>query len=321
MMKNDSPLLSIGLPVYNGGRFLRGALTSILQQSFSDFELIISDNASTDDTPTICAEFARYDGRIRYSRNETNIGLARNHNRTFLLSRGRYFKWAAHDDEYDPAMLSTCVDVLERVGRHISVVYCAAQIIDALGNPTAVRSDRVASSDPRPSRRLARFLNNHALFNFSFGVIRSDILRLTPLYGAFPVSDVVLFAELAMRGGLYEVDEPLLRLRFHEGRSFEAHKAPHALWLLFDPAAGGSRMFQSIAARVRLELLKTVWRVPNTSRERAALLAVAVGVPLVRTVRKYGGRQRRKVLQALLSRQRRIRPGTHIPPNVGDWGR
>jgi glycosyltransferase involved in cell wall biosynthesis len=99
------PRVSIGLPVYNGQNYLRCALDSILQQDYTDFELIISDTASADASPGICQELARKDGRVRYYRNETNIGARGNYNRVFELARGEFFKWASHDDEFHPSGL------------------------------------------------------------------------------------------------------------------------------------------------------------------------------------------------------------------------
>ena len=97
-----SPLVSIGLPVYNGDRYLAEALDSILAQSFADFELIISDNASTDGTQDICETYARRDERIVYSRLPENLGAAPNYNRLVEMARGELFKWAAHDDRIKP---------------------------------------------------------------------------------------------------------------------------------------------------------------------------------------------------------------------------
>ena len=97
-MLNNQPKLSIGLPIYNGEKFLEQAIESLLSQTFKDFEIIICDNASTDKTHEICKAYVARDNRIHYYRNETNIGCARNFARVFELSSGEYFKWAAYDD-------------------------------------------------------------------------------------------------------------------------------------------------------------------------------------------------------------------------------
>src|SRR5689334_17075101 len=99
---NSRPLLSIGLFVYNGERFIEKALDSILSQTFRDFELIISDNASTDHTGDICQAYAKRDDRIRYYRNQKNMGAGWNVRRVCELATGKYFKWAAADDMLEP---------------------------------------------------------------------------------------------------------------------------------------------------------------------------------------------------------------------------
>src|SRR6267142_2279410 len=120
------PKVSIGLPVYNGEKYLRFALNSVLQQTHDDFELIISDNASTDATQKICREYAAKDQRIRYDRNETNIGAVGNYNRVFELGRGEFFKWASHDDEFHPSLIEKCLKVFEQSPASAVLVFSKA---------------------------------------------------------------------------------------------------------------------------------------------------------------------------------------------------
>jgi glycosyltransferase involved in cell wall biosynthesis len=108
-----SPRVSFGMPVYNGAKTIASALESILGQTFADFEVIISDNASTDATSGIAQDFCKADRRIQYFRNERNLGAHPNFNRAFTLSRGEYFKWAAHDDVIASDYLEKCVRVLD----------------------------------------------------------------------------------------------------------------------------------------------------------------------------------------------------------------
>ena len=115
------PLVSIGMPVYNGENFVKGALDSILAQTFQDFELIISDNASTDKTKEICQKYAAKDQRITLLCNEKNVGAAKNYNRTFYASSGKYFMWLAHDDLIATEYLERCVEILEQ---NPSIVLC-----------------------------------------------------------------------------------------------------------------------------------------------------------------------------------------------------
>src|SRR5260370_35870186 len=106
-----TPQVSIGLGVYNGEPFLKDTLDSILAQTFEDFELIISDNASSDHTEEICRNYAARDRRIKYSRNPVNLGLYTNLNEVFRRSFGQYFRWSAADDLFEPTSLEVCVDV------------------------------------------------------------------------------------------------------------------------------------------------------------------------------------------------------------------
>src|SRR5579871_3942080 len=106
--------VSIGLPVHNGERYLREAIDSLLAQTYRDFELIISDNGSTDGTEAICRAYAAADPRIRYYREEQNRGCAWNWNRVFALARGEIFKWAAHDDVCAPRLVERCLEALDR---------------------------------------------------------------------------------------------------------------------------------------------------------------------------------------------------------------
>ena len=112
-MATDRPRLSIGMPVFNGEKYIRCALDSILSQTYKDFELVISDNASTDKTESICLKYKEQDNRIRYYRNKKNIGAPSNYNRVFLLSSANYFKWAAHDDMIAPEYIEKCMEILE----------------------------------------------------------------------------------------------------------------------------------------------------------------------------------------------------------------
>src|SRR3954470_23138397 len=108
-----TPRVTIGLPVYNGARYLAEAIESVLAQTFTDFELVISDNASTDATAAIALQYAARDPRVRYSRNRENIGSARNFGRAFELATGEFFKWMASDDLISPEFLENCVAALD----------------------------------------------------------------------------------------------------------------------------------------------------------------------------------------------------------------
>src|SRR3954447_19823090 len=110
----SSPLLTVGMPVYNAEQFLAKALDSFLDQTFKDFELLISDNASTDRTEEICRKYAARDRRIRYFRNAKNMGAGWNLRHVYSLAKqATYYKTAAHDDFLEPTFLEECIAALE----------------------------------------------------------------------------------------------------------------------------------------------------------------------------------------------------------------
>ena len=108
------PRVTVGLPVYNGQDHVGRAIESILAQTLEDFELLVSDNRSEDDTWRICLEYANRDSRVRCVRQETNIGANSNFNALFQLSRSEYFKWAGSDDQWHPTFLDRCADALDQ---------------------------------------------------------------------------------------------------------------------------------------------------------------------------------------------------------------
>ncbi len=294
-MQHPLPRVSIGLPVFNGEKYLAKALDSLLAQEYEDFELVISDNASTDKTGQICEKYARSDRRVRYYRNKHNIGLAPNHNLVFSLSRGEFFKWAAHDDECRPQMLKRYVEAFDAAPKSVSVVYSACECIDAQGNPLGIYSDHVDKKNAGPARRLAYLLRRISIYNCSLGLIRSSVLWETRGHGSFPAADRVLLSELAMLGEFIEIPEPLLRLRIHEERSFAQNMSAQALREFFDPANKTRRSFLTIEGRVQLELLRSAWRIPQRVSDKLSCLCVVLAVPSWRKFKSWGGRQKRRL--------------------------
>jgi glycosyltransferase involved in cell wall biosynthesis len=264
-MSGTKPTISIGMPVYNGENHLVPALDSILAQSFSDFEVIISDNASTDGTAEVCRKYRARDARIRYYRNPRNFGAAKNHNQVFELSSGKYFKWASHDDMLAPDFLSRCVSVLED---DPSVVLCYAKmiLIDDFNKTTAPLQETVASvASSSPSERFGGVILHDRLCADIYGVIRSDVLRRTSLIASYVGSDRTLRAQLALLGRFYEVPEHLFFLRDHAARSVRSMPAHHQRVAWFDPERTDQKVLPHW--RILLEYWKTVERAPLTSRQ------------------------------------------------------
>jgi glycosyltransferase involved in cell wall biosynthesis len=228
--------VSIGLPVYNGARLLPQALSCLLGQTFGDFELIICDNASIDETQQICLDHAARDRRIRYVRNERNLGANANFNRTVALSRAPYFKWAAHDDLYEPSYLATCVKILDARPETI-LAHSATAFIDDDGQEFAWEDAAGAYVDPRTSARFypdsidigsrrsaaLRFWQvlNRALWgSHMFGVIRRPMLLRTHLLENYVSSDRAVLGELALLGRFESSPERLFKKRIHRNGSW-----------------------------------------------------------------------------------------------------
>jgi len=209
------PHLSIGLPVFNGEKYLKAALDSILTQTFIDFELIISDNASTDKTSQICREYAARDSRVRYYRNEINLGAPRNYNRTVKLSQGKYFKWIAADDVHAPEYLEKCVEVLNNDS---SIVLCHSKSsrINEQGMLMGTYDHKMRMDSPKIQERFGDLISimSNPCWPI-FGVMRKDILIRTPLHGSYRGADANLLAELGLYGRLFEVPEYLFLRRDH----------------------------------------------------------------------------------------------------------
>jgi len=234
MMIHTDPMVSIGLPVYNGERYISEEIESLLNQTFHDFEIIICDNASTDGTEAICRSYGSSDTRIRYYRNSQNIGAAANFNRTFGLASGKYFKWAAHDDLHAPDFLLRCVEVLDK---DPSVVLCHSEVqfIDESGryikNPDRFLPD---ASSPEAHVRFSELIRMVHWCLDIFGLMRSDALKRTPLISNYVGSDRNTLVILALLGRFHRVPECLFFNREHAERSVrKTRPAFRAAW--FDP--------------------------------------------------------------------------------------
>jgi glycosyltransferase involved in cell wall biosynthesis len=266
-MSDGKSRVSIGLPVFNGENYIREALDSILAQTYPDFELIISDNASTDRTEEICRAYAAKDERVRYFRNDRNLGAARNYNRVFELSSGEYFKWAAHDDVCAPEFLERCVEVLDREPG-VSVCYPMTKLIDECGQVRGTYADGLNLCSPKPHERFREFFETQGLCHAVFGVIRASTLEATRLIGNYPASDRVLLGELALRGQFCELPEYLFYRRIHPQISTTANVTDSEIAVWFDPR----KRDKIVLPRWRrfFEYLNAIKRVPLSWHERVS---------------------------------------------------
>ncbi len=292
--------VSIGMPVYNGERYLRAALDSLVGQTFTDFELIISDNDSTDGTEAICRHYAAHDSRIRYARNEKDIGAAPNMNHVLSLAAGEYFKWAAHDDLHAPTYLQKCVAVLDQ---DPSVVLCHSETehIDSNGVRISLENHsggflvdsegrmlRLPPNDPprrlsspRAHQRFADILAKPLVCVDIFGLVRTDVLRSTPGMGTFFGSDRVLLAELALRGRFHRVREALFYWRNHADQAtlLDANSRQRR--------HGGPDNQRLLKFRFLPGYCRALWRTPLSLTERALCHLALFGYYAAATAKRW----------------------------------
>lgn len=236
------PRVSICLPVYNGEEYICEAIQSVLDQTFEDFELIISDNASEDGTAEICNEFSSKDPRVHYSRSDVNRGLAWNHNRAFAQATGKFLMWMGHDDLLGREYISRCIEAMDEDPEAV-LSYSHANHIDDKGNLIArVDMNGPVSSD-RPSDRFQSILYEY-IDVMIFGLMRRDVLGQTALHGGFAESDRVLLAEMVLRGRFRLVPEYLYTRRFHHVKTSLLDVRERTL--IFDPSKRGKIFFPEL---------------------------------------------------------------------------
>ena len=239
----DSPPVSIGLPVYNGANYLEEALESILAQTYTNIELILCDNCSTDSTPEICRKYASRDRRVRYYRNERNLGSIPNFNQTFSLSTGVYFKWAAHDDVLEKDYVKDCLAAMEE---NTQAVLCQSlvQYIDGNGQNIEIYDSRLYGTEAsHASTRFAAVTLLPHPCNEIFGLIRRQGLNRKDPFGTFHGTDRALLAELALHGQFIQLRKPLLKMRLHPSRYTESHTRPDQRLAWHGTASAGKTHF------------------------------------------------------------------------------
>lgn len=220
------PMVSIGMPVHNGEKTIREALDALLAQDFEDFELIISDNASTDDTGNICKMYAERDRRIRYDRNLINIGPIANFNRLIHLAHGKYFMWAADDDIWEPSYVSSMVEALDNNPDAV-LSFCRFDFIFADKQPLIERDYWSKKIERDPFSRLLHSCSLESWANscYIYGLIRKDILSkcggMEIRVDVYAGADIVTLFHLSYYGRFVKVDKLLYHKRHNADRLFK----------------------------------------------------------------------------------------------------
>ena len=288
---NGVPRLSIGLPVYNGEDYLAHSLDALLGQTYEDFELIISDNASTDGTAVMCQQYAKKDSRVRYVRQRRNIGLARNHDFVFQESRGELFKWAAADDVYGQHLLERCIDALDEYP-NVVLAHAWEAAIDESGRVTQSFEYPLATDSPSAPERFRSILfGSSGLFESKdpdvrgfvrvdnqgvlracdeYGVIRTNVMRRIAPHASYHHSDRVLVCELALHGPFHITPEWLYFRRDFPDRTYNRAPSVHDRCALLDP--NRTSRLRHPSARLVAEYLwgyvASIRRAPLSSAER-----------------------------------------------------
>jgi glycosyltransferase involved in cell wall biosynthesis len=248
--------LSVGLPVYNGEKYVADSIESLLGQTYGDFELIISDNASTDSTVDICLDYAKRDQRVRVIRQPVNLGLAPNHNLVRDEARGEFFKWAAADDLYGRDLFAHCVDALDRYP-DVILAHAYEGVVDGDGNVTQAMEYPLITDASRPSERFRSWLfgssglfdstdpdhpgmlrvDNNGILSFcdEYGVIRTAALRSIKPHGSYHHPDRIVVTELLLRGRFHITPEWLYFRRDNTDRSYNKSPTIRARCEISDP--------------------------------------------------------------------------------------
>ena len=210
MVNKNQPLVSIGVPVFNGEKGLAVALDSLIAQDYPNLEIIISDNASTDATSKICEEYVGKDGRIKYNRLEENIGSALNFNQVFERSSGKYFMWAAHDDQHNKSFVTECV---EKMIRFPNAVACHAQTEMYLRKEERMEMICLTHLDSFEgvTKLVERYreTRKHVPIDIIYGLFCSSAMRRTQMLKKTLSCDSVFIQELSIYGEFIQVRKTL----------------------------------------------------------------------------------------------------------------
>lgn len=228
--------VSIGLPVYNGGHYLQSALNALLSQTYQNFEIIISDNASTDDSKVIYEMYANKDKRVKYSLRERNMGAANNFKYVLEQASGEYFMWAACDDFWEPEFLAALVQELDKHPEAV-VAMSAIKLIDENNSQLGLlRFD--GANNPNEldfPEILLRITGGSGVqiqkYNlYIYGCFRTEILKKAFWYYEDAYSSEGLFidrlfmTQIALIGSFRYVDMPLYHRRIHNSSGYRREK-------------------------------------------------------------------------------------------------
>ena len=259
-MENKQPKVSIGMLVWNGEDFIRLALDSLLAQDFKNFEIILSDNASTDNTEKICEEYVKKDERIRYVRQNENIGANKNFNFVLDKAKGEYFMWASYDDLWEPSYISEMVKALDN-NKSVVIAFCFSDNIDKNGNLMRTHYCPTGPgifSQGTVFKRVLAFLTKGMPLPFVYGLMRTQVIKKIGGFSGFKkikkdalnrgqyALDVLIEFRLIFEGDLYITNKVLFHHRLMRKDTDIYLKSRKKLDLLFFFLLKILRMFPNV---------------------------------------------------------------------------
>jgi glycosyltransferase involved in cell wall biosynthesis len=266
------PHVSVGMPVYNGSAWVGAAIESVLAQTVADFELVIADNASTDDTETICRGYAERDSRVRYHRNPENIGVANNFNRAFTLSRAPFFKWISCSDLIGAEYLEKALRAYESHPDAI-LIYTGVRLFDEDPTRGVECHDEFDLDIDDPVERFLRYSLGVKLNNIMHGLFRSEALRRTRLYRNFLAADYNMIAELVLHGRVVQIPD-VLHFRRMDKETFSSKFSDADLRRYYNPKQSGRMSFREWPRLA--DYCRIILHAPVAARQRLKLLAFLV---------------------------------------------
>ncbi|MGH8825061.1 MAG: glycosyltransferase family 2 protein [Jiangellaceae bacterium] len=262
------PRLTLGLPAYNGERFLAASLDALLAQTFTDFELIISDNGSTDGTAAIGRRYEAIDPRVRYVHHPRNLGSSFNHNFVIEQARGEFFKWVSDDDLYAPDLLQRCIDALDSRSE-IVLAHAWTAFIDDEGRITHKIDYPLTTDVPDAVERFRSVLYTQGGDDI-YGVIRMSVLRQVAPFGSYHWADRTFVGELALHGPFHNVPDFLYFRRDHPDRAERVAPGIRRRCSHLDPRRANRwrNPVVRLVAEYLLAYVTAIWRAPISPADR-----------------------------------------------------
>jgi glycosyltransferase involved in cell wall biosynthesis len=287
-----TPRVSIGMPVYNSERTIEQALDSVLAQTFKDWELHITDNASTDRTEAICRQYAARDSRVHYHRNPQNVGLSGNYTKSFELCRGEYFKWLAGDDALSPELLGDCVAVLDE-NPNVVMVIPQPKTLEADGSLGDSIFGTRSTWGHTPSERFRQLVDEFAQNNgatagvYMYGLMRSIVTReQTRLIGDYLGADCVIMTEVALAGDIVETRGSSLYMRVGTSAQYMNNWDVKGFLNWYNPHHKGRLKEFVFSHRRNLEYSRAALNAKLPLPTKLELATYALRVPVLRLQRR-----------------------------------